>query len=353
MKFKKIHIRKHDKNTLEITCKDIKTLNFIEKRFSIHVKGYEHIEAVQQHRWDGKVKFFKENLLSIGLLSELLTICRVNEIPKKIYFKISNKLNYDKVKNWIDTKLNIPFKPREFQYKIAFDTINNFRITAESVTGSGKSLAIYLVIRFMLKQNLRTILIVPNIPLLYQMLGDFKDYGWKDADKYVQLIGDKFIDKEFKKPIIVTTWQSLYAKRKKFYRKITSIRSTKLRKINRDLEKKQLENVNKDVSKEEALKIVINHLSKKDNNYKENIKIIQRIDYQKNIIKKHLLNNRIDDIKSLIINKINLFHCDNDVEDQITEFEKHIKKEFNTIDTIIGDECDGSASEALLHIMSM
>jgi len=121
MKKKHIIISKieNDTQNLEVLG-DISTINKLESSFRVLVKeGIQFSPAVKERRWDGKISFFKNNTIPLGLLSELLNIC------------------YDKFKKWVET-LNIPFEPRNYQYKIAYDLINKKRVSAQSETSSGK-----------------------------------------------------------------------------------------------------------------------------------------------------------------------------------------------------------------------
>ena len=55
--------------------------------------------------------------------------------------------------------------------------------------------------------NLKTLILVPTTSLVEQMYSDFIDYGWKD--KYIHRVyaGN---DKGSKKPVVISTWQSIY-----------------------------------------------------------------------------------------------------------------------------------------------
>lgn len=77
---------------------------------------------------------------------------------------------------------------------------------------SGKSLILYVIIRWLLEQNLKIILIVPVTTLVEQMVSDFKDYsssnGW-DVESECQILYSGF-SKEFTHNVLITTWQSVY-----------------------------------------------------------------------------------------------------------------------------------------------
>ena len=213
-----IEIDKIDNKKILIKADD-KIIKKIDNYFSRYVDNYKFIEKVRQGLWDGKKRFLNyDHSMSITLLYDLKEFLELNKLKYKINFSYEGKLDKNKFKNWLSKNLDLPFEPREYQFKMAYDILKYKNVLAESLTGSGKSLVANIIFRTMIHLNKKCILIVPSINLLYQMLSDFKnDYNWKDADDYIQLMGDTFTDKDFTKTIIITTWQSLRAKRyKKF-----------------------------------------------------------------------------------------------------------------------------------------
>jgi len=72
---------------------------------------------------------------------------------------------------------------------------------------SGKSLIIYLITRYMLSLKRKTLIVVPSTNLIHQMAGDFREYNF-DSETFIHKIHD---GKEVsKKPVTITTWQSVY-----------------------------------------------------------------------------------------------------------------------------------------------
>jgi superfamily II DNA or RNA helicase len=88
-----------------------------------------------------------------------------------------------------------------------------------SPTGSGKSLLLYLVCNYLLKQGKRGLLIVPRSALVEQMFSDFQDYSvknGKDMFKYCwRVYSGK--DKNSEHPIMISTWQSLFRMPKEYF----------------------------------------------------------------------------------------------------------------------------------------
>jgi len=103
--------------------------------------------------------------------------------------------------------LNLPFPPRDYQIEAVVKTINEARKICVMATSSGKSMTIYILIRWFMSKGMKGVLIVPNVGLVEQMFGDFKDYNFKGIEENVHVIYSGK-DKNFNKPITVTTWQS-------------------------------------------------------------------------------------------------------------------------------------------------
>ena len=81
-----------------------------------------------------------------------------------------------------------------------------------SPTASGKSLIIYLLVRWF---SSKTLIIVPTTSLVAQLQKDFKDYGY-DSNKYVhEIMAGR--EKTTDVPIIISTWQSIYKMPKKWF----------------------------------------------------------------------------------------------------------------------------------------
>jgi superfamily II DNA or RNA helicase len=170
--------------------------------FSFFEKGYQFKPAFKNKWWDGKKRLFnlKENKLYVGLLDELKKFC----VQREYELECDIQATEFSVKECIEfiTKLKLPFVPHDYQSKALLDAVRYNRITFLSPTGSGKSLIIYMIARYFAK---KTLIVVPTIGLIHQLHSDFKDYGF-DSDKFCHKIHD---GKQTKKPIVITTWQSI------------------------------------------------------------------------------------------------------------------------------------------------
>ena len=92
--------------------------------------------------------------------------------------------------------------------------VKNKRMVVLSPTGSGKSLIIYMFIRWFLSEypNDKLMLVVPNVHLVNQIYYDFEEYSSKNSwnvEKFCHKIYSGQ-DKSFESNVIITTWQSIY-----------------------------------------------------------------------------------------------------------------------------------------------
>jgi len=117
------------------------------------------------------------------------------------------------VKHFMDKVCNI--KPRPYQYKAVYEAIKNNRKLLLSPTGSGKSLMIYSIVRYYAATAKKILIVVPTTSLVEQMVSDFTEYGW-DADSFIHKIYSGR-DKNTDKPIIISTWQSIYKFPKRYF----------------------------------------------------------------------------------------------------------------------------------------
>lgn len=100
-----------------------------------------------------------------------------------------------------------PFKLYDFQYAAIVDALAYPRHMIRAATGSGKSAIIAVLTKLFDMQELRGLILVPNVSLVNQFGADLDAYGL--GVKY-KLIGGSNKDKTFDAPLIVSTWQSLY-----------------------------------------------------------------------------------------------------------------------------------------------
>lgn len=175
--------------------------------FTFYVPGYKFMPAYKMKVWDGKIRLFdnRKNQIYKGLLKYIVKFCNEREYEIE-YENEEVLLSKDYIQSFI-SDLELPIEPRDYQIDAVTKCIQQNRTLLLSPTGSGKSLIIYLLIRF---YDMRTLLIVPTISLTKQMFTDFDSYdpNWNVQDKCHIVIQGK--EKKSDKQIVISTWQSIY-----------------------------------------------------------------------------------------------------------------------------------------------
>jgi superfamily II DNA or RNA helicase len=187
--------------------------------FCFFVPGYQFTPAFKQRLWDGKIRLFnlRDHTIYHGLIPYIQKFSKEREYELEIPENISTTENFSLVEA-VDfcRTLNLPFEPRDYQLQAFVHAIRNKRILILSPTASGKSLIIYIIIRYLLqKEYKKGLLIVPTTSLVEQMYSDFASYGF-DADEFChrQYAGKEKVTDKF---LTITTWQSIYKNEAEYF----------------------------------------------------------------------------------------------------------------------------------------
>jgi superfamily II DNA or RNA helicase len=176
-------------------------------------------------KYDGKVRLYKilPSLIPLGLVREAVRTLRQFgwnvEVDNSIISSFTDPTDYSEL---ITSFCNAIAKscgltPRDYQQKILELSLKLKRAAFRAATGAGKSLAMYMIVRFFRKvidPDMNFLILVPNINLVNQLYRNFRDdYGWADIDQYVGMYHSDFTANEKKiairKPILISTWQSM------------------------------------------------------------------------------------------------------------------------------------------------
>ena len=186
---------------------DYFTFELPEAKFLRRNPRYRH--------WDGTIRLYSPGTGEIycGLLSQIQDFAEkrsydIEYVNNKYYGDVveTNDATARGIKGFMKDISKV--KPRDYQYDTVYKAIKNNRGLFVSPTGSGKSLMIYSLVRWYYESGSKILIIVPTTSLVEQMVKDFKDYGWNADDHMHQIYSGK--DKNTKKDIIISTWQSLY-----------------------------------------------------------------------------------------------------------------------------------------------
>lgn len=186
----------------------------IKDYFTFKVPNYQFIPAYKNKMWDGNIYLYNPLtcLIYSGLTEHLKDFCEKRDYELEFLSDFnSNQFSIVEAKQFIQS-LNLTLEPRDYQINSFVQCIRNNRQLVLQVTGSGKSLNIYLLARY---YNIKTLIITPTTSLVHQMYSDFMSYGY-DSEKNVHKIYEGQ-DKNTKKLISCSTWQSLYKMPKKWF----------------------------------------------------------------------------------------------------------------------------------------
>jgi superfamily II DNA or RNA helicase len=220
-RLEKVRIGLIDHANLQIDC-DRSTAYELVEFFSFFVPGYKYMPAFRNRMWDGKIRLFDQNgKLPAGLYQHLLHFCNTNQYDVDIYdTKYGNpsnveELNFDELVNFIK-QLELPFPLRDYQFEAVVNALKKKRAILVSPTGSGKSLIIYILMRYWLQMLTtgwkypkagRVLIVVPTTSLVEQMYNDFINYGHDEKAMHRIYSGR---DKVGDCSIYISTWQSIY-----------------------------------------------------------------------------------------------------------------------------------------------
>ena len=173
--------------------------------------------------WDGTIRLYSPGTgdLYAGLYTHLVEWCKdkrylLESVNNDWYGSANDVNNFVSpagVKDFVDKISNI--KARDYQYYTVYLALKYHRGLFLSPTGSGKSLMIYSIARYYFATDKKILIIVPTTSLVEQMVKDFTDYGWNVDEHVHKIYSGK--EKNSDKPIIVTTWQSIYKFPKRYF----------------------------------------------------------------------------------------------------------------------------------------
>ena len=188
--------------------------------FRFRPNGYQFMPMYRRKKWDGYVYLFNmdNHRIYSGLIPE------INRFAVDREYKLIDNTgdNFEIISNeeYFEFLTSFPceYKLRDYQSFAVRHSIDKQRCLLLSPTASGKSLIIYYLIRYYFPE--KSLVIVPTLSLVSQMYSDFEAYAKIDDSFQVEENVHKIFggqDKETEKPIVISTWQSLYELKKNFF----------------------------------------------------------------------------------------------------------------------------------------
>lgn len=217
-----ITINKLNESYLHLRCNKAISLE-ISEYFSFEVPNAKFVRKQMKYKWDGIIRLARLTKYGyiefpLGLLTHLEKFAsdRSYELDFNYNTDIS-KLNESYFNNYVKS-LNLQtggneLIPRDYQIDGVRSFLEKKRRVLLSPTSSGKSLILYIALRFLLDSGCKKgLLLVPNVSLCHQLLSDFVDYStaneWIATDHIHTIYAGK--DKIASQEVYLSTWQSMH-----------------------------------------------------------------------------------------------------------------------------------------------
>jgi superfamily II DNA or RNA helicase len=215
------NIEKINESIIRLDSDDSGAVMDLSEAFTFFVDGYKFMPAYRNKLWDGKIRLYdaRRRTLPYGLLYKSLQFIseRGYEVKLDPNLKPENVPGKEELLDFVKS-LDIRSKgktiePRDYQVEAFIRSITQQRSLVISPTGSGKSLIIYMLIRYFLAHSKnRALIVVPTTSLVEQMKKDFADYSSHDsafdADTVCHQIYSGKEKHDFSANVVITTWQS-------------------------------------------------------------------------------------------------------------------------------------------------
>jgi superfamily II DNA or RNA helicase len=203
--------------------------------FTFEVPGHKFMPAYRNRMWDGKIKLY--NSLNQQIYAGLYDY--VVKFAKDRHYSIDGLQrpdNTDITEEYIQQfckTLDISARgkridPHSHQIEGIVHALRHERCLLLSPTGSGKSLMIYAICRYLQNQipeDKKILIIVPTISLVTQMYSDFFDYSkgtsWKCREHCHKIFGGQ--EKDTDKKIVITTWQSVHTLPASYFKQYSAV----------------------------------------------------------------------------------------------------------------------------------
>ena len=220
-----LKVTKKDEVYLNVEC-DPSTATELNDYFTFDVPGAKFMPTYRAKVWDGKARLFNmwTKELYVGLLPYLREFCERLDYQMDVDMeRIGDPVSIRDLVEFVKA-LNLhsqgnPITPRDYQMDAVKYAIRIGRTLLLSPTASGKSLIIYLLMRYHQQFGRKQLIIVPTTSLVEQMYKDFQDYAseddWKASYNCARIYAG--FEKSNEYPITISTWQSIYKLPKKFF----------------------------------------------------------------------------------------------------------------------------------------
>ena len=221
-----IKVQKQNEVYIKVTS-DSGVEQELSEYFTFKVPGYKFVPSYRRGMWDGNIRLYntRNKQLYGGLLEHVKQFAKDRGYEVQLSENIESQTEFSihEANQFIKTLDGLKIDPRDYQIDAFVHAIRSNRCLLLSPTASGKSLIIYLILRYLHDQLgcKRALIIVPNIALVSQLASDFADYGYDSNNLVHRIFSGQ--DKQSNRPITISTWQSLYKLPEEFFRQFDII----------------------------------------------------------------------------------------------------------------------------------
>lgn len=217
-----IILEKVDESFLKVRCEE-DIARELSSFFTFKVPNHEYTPAYRKKKWDGKIRLFNlaSKTIYLGLYDYVIKFLKDRNYNYES--NISESTDNQDIDLWLSKQKVYSNKkllqPHDYQIDAVKQALSKKRILLLSPTGSGKSLIIYLILRYLLEENdKKYLIVVPTTGLVNQLYNDFADYSNRDIS-FLQKIHTIFAGKEkiSNKKVIISTWQSIFREPESFF----------------------------------------------------------------------------------------------------------------------------------------
>lgn len=182
-------IKKYNEVFLEIECSK-EVASEIREEFSFRIDNYQYHPLVKSRKWDGIIKLFNpySKFMYCGLKNKLLKFLSdcgyeyVDESEFEIDAKITPEFVHETCLRFKPHSKGNLIEPRYYQYLGVYHSLKYKRRLLLSATGSGKSLIIYLISRYLIENDKKILIVIDSKGLVEQIYKDFIEYAHNTFD---------------------------------------------------------------------------------------------------------------------------------------------------------------------------
>ena len=209
-------IQKYDEVYVKVKS-EASTAYELSEHFTFSVPGAKFSPAFRNKVWDGKIRLFNvmTGLVYAGLVPYIENFAKERDYEVEYSGDFTQQeFSLKEAEDFIKT-LDLPaqYQVRDYQLNAFAHSVRNHRALLLSPTASGKSLIIYLIMRY---YNARTLIIVPTTSLVSQLSSDFADYGFDSNSRVHKIHAGQ--SKHSSLDTTISTWQSIYKMPKEYFR---------------------------------------------------------------------------------------------------------------------------------------